>query len=84
MVVWLDKEHYRIQKVYYYDRSNRLLKTLTATNYDQHLDRFWRAKNLKMHNVQIGAATTLICSDVAFQNGLKERDFDTNDLARVR
>lgn len=84
MDVWLDKVHYRIRRVDYYDRSNRLQKTLTASNYDQHLDRFWRARSLEMRNVQTGATTTLIRSDVTFQQGLNERDFDTNSLARIR
>jgi len=84
MIVWMDKDQYRIQKVDYYDRANRLLKTLTVSNYDKHLDRFWRAKTLEIQNVQTGAATTLIRSSIAFQNGLSERDFDKNSLERVR
>lgn len=84
MIVWMDKAYYRIQKVDYYDRADRLLKTLVALDYDKHLDRFWRAKTFEMQNVQTGAATKLIRSNIVFQSGLTERDFDKNSLARVR
>ena len=83
-VVWYDKEHYRVQKVDYYDRKDALLKTLAAGDYRQYKDRYWRAHDLFMENHQTGKSTRIIWSDLSFGNGLSERDFDRNSLARAR
>lgn len=83
-VAWLDKEHYRIQKIDYYDRKESLLKTFTATEYVQYLDQYWRASTMLMVNHQTEKSTTLNWSNFAFRTGLRDRDFDRNSLARAR
>jgi outer membrane lipoprotein-sorting protein len=81
---WLDKEHYRVLKVDYYDRKGALLKTLVASEYQQYLDKYWRAHRMDMQNHLTGKGTTLIWSDYEFKNGYTERDFDRNSLKRAR
>ena len=81
---WIDKEHYRSQKVVYYDRKNTLLKTLTFRGYQQYLDQYWRADEMFMENHQTGKTTSLKWSDYNFRNGLSDRDFDKNSLKRAR
>jgi len=81
---WLDKEHYRILKVNYYDRKGALLKTLVETEFKQYLDQYWRAQRMDMENHLTGKSTTLIWSDYAFRNGYKDRDFNRNSLKRAR
>jgi hypothetical protein len=83
-VAWLDKEHYRTWKVDYYDRKNEKLKTLTFKGYEQHLDRFWRARHMEMVNHQTGKSTVLIWSDFTFGTGLKEIDFERHSLMLIR
>ncbi|MBW2466154.1 MAG: outer membrane lipoprotein-sorting protein [Deltaproteobacteria bacterium] len=83
-VVRLDKEHYRIRKVEYYDRKNVLLKTLTMKDYQQYLDRFWRPANLYMVNHQTGKSTELQFSNYQFKVGLTDDDFNKNSLKRAR
>ncbi|MEE9492526.1 MAG: outer membrane lipoprotein-sorting protein [Gammaproteobacteria bacterium] len=83
-VVWMDKSEYRLRKVDYYDRKKALLKTLIFKNYQQYLDKFWRASVMKMVNHQTGKSTTLEWRDFKFGNGLTSRDFDRNSLKRVR
>lgn len=83
-VVWLDKEHYRTQKVDFYDRKNALLKTLEITEYSQYLDKYWRANKWNMTNHQTGKATMLVYNDYKFGVGLKEKDFNKNSLKRAR
>lgn len=83
-VVWIDKQHYRVQKVDYYDRKGAELKTLTFKDYKQYLDKYWRADQMDMVNHQNGKSTTLLWSDYKFRNGYTERDFDRNTLKRVR
>lgn len=83
-VAWIDKEHYRPQKVDYYDRKGAHLKTLTFHEYEQYLDQYWRAHRMEMVNQLNGKSTTLTWSDYEFRNGFTDRDFDRNTLKRVR
>jgi len=83
-VVWLDTAEYRPQQIVYYDRKDAKLKTLTFSDYQQYLDKYWRAHSMYMQNHQTGKSTLLTWSDYAFQTGLSERDFNRNNLDRVR
>ena len=83
-VVWMDKSEYRVQKIDYYDRKNSLLKTLTFSDYNKYLDKFWRAGTMDMINHQTGKSTRLSWSDYQFGTGLTTRDFDRNSLKRAR
>jgi hypothetical protein len=83
-VVWIDKQEYRPHKIVYYDRKNAKLKTLTLSDYQQYLDKYWRAHTMFMENHQTGKSTQLTWSDYEFQTGLTERDFDRNSLKRIR
>ncbi len=83
-VVWVDKEHYLIQKIAFYDRKDSLLKTLSYVNYQHYLDKYWRADIMKMVNHQNGKTTELKWQNYAFKTGLKDSDFNRNSLKRVR
>jgi len=83
-VVWLDQEHYRVFKVEFYDRKKSLLKTLTASEFGQYVDQFWRPGRLEMVNHQTGKSTILAFKDYAFQTGLKASDFTRNSLSKAR
>jgi len=82
--VWIDKAEYRPQQIVYYDRKNTRLKTLTFSEYRQYLDQYWRAQVMHMQNHQTGKSTVLTWNDYRFQTGLTERDFNRNNLDRVR
>ncbi len=84
MVVWLDKEHYRPQKIAFFDRKNKPLKTLLIENYQQYLDKYWRADRMLMQNHQTGKSTLLAWRDYRFRTGLSDRDFNKNTLKRAR
>lgn len=83
-VVWHDKTEYRPMKIDFYDRKNELLKTLIYQNYNQYLNKYWRAGQLSMVNHQTGKSTDLMFQNYKFANGLTERDFDKNSLKRSR
>ncbi len=83
-VVWLDKAEYRVQKVDYYDRKQSHLKTLTFYDYQQYLDKHWRANRLEMLNHQTLKSTSLNFQNYVFASGLDERDFNQSGLARMR
>jgi outer membrane lipoprotein-sorting protein len=83
-VTWIDAEEYRTMKVDFYDRKNSLLKTLTYHEYNQYLDKYWRANKLSMINHQNGKSTDLLFADYKFANGFSESDFNQNSLKRAR
>ena len=82
--VWLDKERYRTWKVMFYDRKNALLKTLVFSNYQQYLDKYWRAEKMLMENHQTGKSTLLTWRDYRFRTGLDDTDFQKNSLKRAK
>ena len=83
-IIWYDTEHYRIQKVEYYDRKEDLLKTLTYDGYRQYLDQYWRPDRMFMQNHQTGKSTELVWLEYQFNTGLEDRDFDRNSLRSAR
>ena len=83
-VAWTDTTHYQNRKVVYYDRKNALLKTLTFDDYQQYLDKYWRAHELFMQNHVTDKTTMLRWDDYEFSTGLTAQDFDQNSLKRTR
>lgn len=83
-VAWIDKEEYRTWKVEFYDRKKSLLKTLTQQDFQQYLEKYWRAKKMDMVNHQTGKSTTLSFETYEFAIGLDAGDFTRNSLAKAR
>ncbi len=83
-VIWFEKLSYRIGKIEFYSRSNSLLKTLNASNFQQYKSKYWRAGQLKLVNHSSGKETTLDFSDYQFGNGFTARDFNKNSLKRAK
>ncbi|MBV1916228.1 MAG: outer membrane lipoprotein-sorting protein [Pseudomonadales bacterium] len=84
LLTWVDVEHYYPVKVLYFDKQGQLLKTLTATDYQQYSDKFWRAGTMNIVNHQNNNSTSLKWSDYQFNIGLSEQDFSLNSLQRAR
>ncbi|MBI3773562.1 MAG: outer membrane lipoprotein-sorting protein [Gammaproteobacteria bacterium] len=82
-IVWLDKQEYRQQKIEYYDRKNALLKTLTVPQYRKFLENHWRPMEIFMENHQTGKSTRLFWKNYRFRTGLKDKDFQVDDLMRL-
>ena len=83
-IVWIDQERYISTKIDFYDRKDELLKTLTFEDYQQYLDKFWRADRMLMVNHQTGKQTELLWSDYHFSNDYTSRDFDQRSLQNAR
>ena len=83
-VVWQDGGEYRAWKVELYDRKGMHVKTLTFEDYQQYLDRFWRAGKQIMVNHQTGARTVLRWTDYRFGTDLDDREFTHVALRRAR
>lgn len=84
IVSWVDMTEYRVLKEAYYDKRERLLKTLSIFDYHQYLGFLWRAHRLEMVNHQNGKETDLVQSNFKFRTGLSDRDFTTNSLKRSK
>ncbi len=81
---WMDEEEYRLHRVEYYDKKNRLEKTLVLSDYRLHQDQHWRAHHLLMQNHLTKGQTELHLDSIRFGVGLEEGDFNTNALKRAR
>ena len=49
--LWIEKEHYYIAKIDFFDHRDQLLKTLSLNGYSPMKEELWRARNLMMENV---------------------------------
>ena len=83
-VVWQDTNELRPWRMELYDRRGSHLKTLTMANYQQYLDRYWRAGEQTMVNHLTGASTTLRWTDFRFATNLDDGEFTQTALRRVR
>jgi outer membrane lipoprotein-sorting protein len=84
LLTWLDVEMYQPLKIEFYDRKKTLLKTLSSSDYQQYLGKFWRPNRMNMVNHQTKKSTDLKWSEYKLNTGLKKRDFDRNSLKRAR
>lgn len=82
--VWIDKSHYRVQKIEFYDKKETLLKVLHLKDYQLYEDKFWRPMRSEMRNVQTRKSTYLITEKIDFNTELSDGDFDKNRLKRAR
>ena len=83
-VVWQDTGELRTWKVELYDRTGSHLKTLKFANYQQYLERYWRAGEQAMVNHLTGARTVLYWTDFRFRTNLDDNEFTQTALRRVR
>ena len=83
-LAWVDQTEYRLMQVNYYDRKGDILKTNTLSGYQQYLQRHWRADEMEMVNHQSGKSTLLKFHGYQFQSGLKDSDFSSSALSRMR
>jgi outer membrane lipoprotein-sorting protein len=84
MIAWIDKEHYRVHKIEFYDKRDTHLKTLEISDYKLYKDKYWRADRQKMVNHKTGKSTDIEIKNLQFDVGLTDSDFNENRLERVR
>lgn len=83
-LLWVEETEWRVAKIEFYDRKNKLLKTLTFEEYKEYPNKKWRAHTYQMINHQTGKSTELQWKEIQFEQDITERDFDQNALKRVR
>lgn len=82
-LVWYDVEDLCIMKIEFYDRKGELLKILSIDGYELYNEKFWRASEMLMVNVQTGKSTRLRWNNYQFGNGFSENDFQIGQLQRL-
>jgi outer membrane lipoprotein-sorting protein len=83
-IVWYDQKEYRPWRVEFYDRKDKLLKTLIYAGYQQYVGQYWRPERMEMVNHQTGKSTDLDWHSYVFRTGLTEAEFNRASLARAR
>ena len=83
-VSWVDISEHRVRKIDFYDRKDTLLKTLVFSDYKQYLGKYWSAHSLKMVNHNTNKETDIEVSEIVYQSGLKDSDFNRQSLKRAR
>ncbi|MEN8722224.1 MAG: outer membrane lipoprotein-sorting protein [Alphaproteobacteria bacterium] len=83
-IAWVDKTAFRLRRVDFFDKREKMLKTLLLSDFRLHLDRFWRAHKLTMENKLTRKSTILTWKEIAFQTGLRKQDFTQGALKRAR
>jgi len=83
-IAYIDKEHYRLLKMDFFDKKGDLLKTLILDDYELYLDAYWRPHTSEMFNEQTGKSTAMYINDIEFKTGLKDSDLDKDSLKRAR
>lgn len=82
-IAWVDANEFQFRKIEFYNREDRLLKTLTFANYERH-GKFWRPNDMLMTNHQNGRSTKLHVNSIRFKSGLTENDFTEQAIERLR
>lgn len=67
IVTWVHKAESRIEKVDYYDTDGKLLKRAQFTKYEKVGNKFWRARNVQVTNVQDKRKTQLVVQQVSLK-----------------
>jgi len=80
-LVWIDNEEWLLRKVEFYDKSNKLCKVLTISEY-QSFENFNFSTKLIMENIQTGSYTVMDVSDIKYNIDLSDSYFTKESLVK--
>ena len=80
-VTWVDKKTYVVRKGEYYDKQNKLQKTLTCENIKQ-VKGYWTTQKMTMTNVQSNHKTIYEVKDLKYDEKVNESFFTVSALER--
>ncbi len=70
ILISLHRSHFRAEKMEFFDKAGRKLKTLTSSRWAHLHGRFWRAKKQEMSNHQTGKRTVLETENIRLNMAL--------------
>ena len=82
-LVWVDSENWLLRKVEFYDKSNKLFKVLTISEY-QSFENFNFSTKLIMKNIQTGSHTVMDISDIKYNIDLLDDYFTKESLVNPK
>jgi len=78
--LFVRQDNHQMARVSHYDRKGQFLKVGRWDGWWKVMDKWWRARSLRMENVQSGKSTILEVSDVKIGNRLSPADFSARAL----
>lgn len=73
--MWIDTEFFRMIKASFYDREDKLLKTMSTLGYELFEGKYWNPKEIVMANVQTGSSTKMLSLALKMNTGLRDSEF---------
>ena len=80
LILYIDKSNYIYRKVEYYN-NDKQVKVLTVDNIEK-IDNYWFGKKMEMRNLKNDHRTTLILTEIKFDQGLPDKIFTERNLKR--
>ncbi|MDR3205180.1 MAG: outer membrane lipoprotein-sorting protein [Deltaproteobacteria bacterium] len=80
-VQWVRKDNLLREKIEYYDKKNKLLKTMYFLTCDK-IDGIWTTTKLKIDKADGTSSTVVDWSKIQYNVGLKDQDFEQSRLHR--
>ena len=80
ILTWVSAKDFLIRKLEYYDKDNKLVKTLEFLDYKSFPGGIWRASKMVVKNVQNNRGTRLELQDLKINQGLAARQFSPASL----
>jgi len=80
-IIWVDKKHFLIKKIEFFDKKNNLFKILDIPDHVKN-GNYWTAVKMTMHNVIRLHSTELEVLKVNYDQGLKDNIFSERYLKR--
>ncbi len=73
--MWIDTEFFRPIKAEFFDRDNKLLKTMQADGYELFENQYWNPAEVVMSNIQTGKSTKMLSLSLEMNSGLRASEF---------
>ncbi len=80
-LVWIDSSDWLLRRVEFYDKSNKLFKVLTISEY-QNFENYNFSTKLIMKNIQTGSHTIMDVSDIEYNIDLPDNYFTKESLVK--
>ncbi len=80
-LVWIDSDNWLLRRVEFYDKSNKLFKVLTISEY-QNFENYNFSTKLIMKNIQTGSHTVMDVSDIKYNIDLSDSYFNKESLVK--
>jgi hypothetical protein len=80
-LVWIDSKDWLLRKVEFYDKSNKLFKVLTVSEF-QNFGNYNFSTKLIMKNIQTGSQTVMDVSDIKYNIDLLDSYFTKESLVK--